>query len=89
MATDEDIKDETTEQVEETEAPEETSVETEHDAPVAGGLGAARYVHAAFFLIAILGAYVGSKVLVMAWVAVAVRRKPCGGSVVIAHSAIM
>jgi preprotein translocase subunit SecE len=71
MATDEDIKDETTEQVEETEAPEETSVETEHDAPVASGLGAARYVHAAFFLIAILGAYVASKVLVLAWGAIA------------------
>jgi preprotein translocase subunit SecE len=71
MATDEDIKDETKEQAEEAEAPEETSVETDHDAPVAGGLGAARYVHAAFFLIAILGAYVASKVLVLAWGAIA------------------
>jgi len=74
MATDEDIKDETTEQAPEAEAPAETSIEsaeTDHDAPVASGLGAARYVHAAFFLIAILGAYVVSKVLVLAWGAIA------------------
>ncbi len=74
MASDEDIKDEKTEQAEAKEAPEassETSAENEHDAPVAGGLGAARYVHATFFLIAILGAYVVSKVLVLAWGAIA------------------
>ena len=74
MATDEDIKDETKEQAEEAEASAETSIESaeiDHDAPVATGLGAARYVHATFFLIAILGAYVVSKVLVLAWGAIA------------------
>lgn len=71
MASDDDIKDETTEQAEEAEAPEQTSAENEHDAPVAGVLGAARYVHAAFFMLAILGAYVFSKVLVLAWGAIA------------------
>jgi len=75
MASDQDIKDDTTEEVETAEtagdALAETSGETEHDAPVAGGLGAARYVHAAFFLLAILGAYVFSKVLVLAWGALA------------------
>lgn len=74
MASEDDIKDDTAEQVEETEAPAETSIEpaeVDHDAPVASGLGAARYVHAAFFLIAILGAYVVSKVLVLAWGAIA------------------
>jgi preprotein translocase subunit SecE len=72
MASDEDIKDDTTEQADEAEAPEETSVEAEQEArPVAGALGAARYVHAAFFLLAILGAYVVSKVLVLAWGALA------------------
>jgi len=72
MASEEDIKDEATEEaVEETEASELASTENEHDAPVATGLGAARYVHAAFFLIAILGAYVSSKALVLAWGAIA------------------
>src|SRR5262249_47326421 len=71
MASDEDIQDETTEQAPEVEAPAEASAEIDHDAPVATGLGAVRYVHAAFFLIAILGAYVVSKVLVLAWGAIA------------------
>jgi preprotein translocase subunit SecE len=71
MASDEDIKDETKDQVDETAAPEQTSAENEHDAPVAGALGAARYVHAAFFMLAILGAYIASKVLVLAWGAIA------------------
>jgi preprotein translocase subunit SecE len=71
MASDEDIKDETKDQVDETEAPEQTSAENEHDAPVASALGAARYVHAAFFMLAILGAYIASKVLVLAWGAIA------------------
>jgi preprotein translocase subunit SecE len=74
MASEDDIKDDTAEQVEETEAPADTSIESaevDHDAPVASGLGAVRYVHAAFFLIAILGAYVVSKVLVLAWGAIA------------------
>jgi preprotein translocase subunit SecE len=72
MATDEDIKDETTEQADQADAPEETSADNEHDGPaVAGSLGAARYVHASFFAIAILGAYVFSKVLVLAWGAIA------------------
>ena len=71
MASDEDIKDETTEPAEEAGTPEHASAENEHDAPVAGALGAARYVHAAFFLLAILGAYVFSKVLVLAWGAIA------------------
>lgn len=35
--------------------------------PAATGLGAARYVHAAFFLAAILGAYVVSKLLTLGW----------------------
>lgn len=35
--------------------------------PVASGLGATRYVHAAFFLAAILGAYVVSKLLTLGW----------------------
>jgi preprotein translocase subunit SecE len=74
MASDQDIKDDTTEEVETATADDAlavTSAETDHDAPVAGGLGAARYVHAAFFLLAILGAYVFSKVLVLAWGALA------------------
>jgi preprotein translocase subunit SecE len=72
MASDEDIKDETTEQADEADVPEETSTEIEHEArPLAGSLGAVRYVHAAFFALAILGAYVASKVLVLAWGAIA------------------
>ena len=71
MATDEDIKDETKEQVDETAALEQASDDSEHDAAAAKALGAARYVHAAFFLLAILGAYVFSKVLVLAWGALA------------------
>ena len=71
MASDEDIKDETKEQPEEAATPELLSAENEHDAPVAGALGAARYVHAAFFMLAILGAYIASKVMVLAWGAIA------------------
>jgi preprotein translocase subunit SecE len=69
---DEKDLDEPKEQTEAVEAPAETSgesVETEEAAT--GSLGAARYVHAAFFLIAILGAYVSSKILVLAWGAIA------------------
>jgi preprotein translocase subunit SecE len=48
------------------------SVETEDAAgDAAGGLGAAKYVHAAFFFAAILAAYVSAKVLVMGWGALA------------------
>ena len=45
------------------------AIEKPEDAvePVASGLGAARYVHAAFFLAAILGAYVVSKLLMLGW----------------------
>ena len=67
---DEKDLDEPKEQTESVEAPEETSgesVESETDEHAAAAIGAARYVHAAFFLIAILGAYVTSKILVMAW----------------------
>jgi len=72
MASDEDIKDDTTEQAETADAPEETSADAEHDAPPAAqSLGAARYVHATFFALAILGAYVFGKVLVLAWGAIA------------------
>jgi preprotein translocase subunit SecE len=71
MASDEDIKDETKGEADEAAAPEALSAENEHDAPVASGLGAARYVHAAFFMLAILGAYVASKVMVLAWGAIA------------------
>jgi preprotein translocase subunit SecE len=71
MASEDDIKDEAPEQAEAAEAPEVTSAESEHEAHVASSLGAARYVHAAFFLLAILGAYVGSKMLVLAWGAIA------------------
>jgi preprotein translocase subunit SecE len=72
MASDEDIKDETTEQADVADAPEETSTETDHEArPMASSFGAVRYVHAAFFALAILGAYVMSKVLVLAWGAIA------------------
>ena len=35
--------------------------------PAASGFGAARYVHTAFFLAAILGAYVMSKLLTLGW----------------------
>ena len=72
MASDEDIKDDTTEQADEAEAAEETSAELEREArPVACSLGAARYVHAAFFALAILGAYVAGKMLFLAWGAIA------------------
>jgi preprotein translocase subunit SecE len=73
MASDEDIQDETKELAEEADAPEETSEDPEHHEaqPLAGSLGAIRYVHAAFFALAILGAYVVGKVLVLAWGAIA------------------
>jgi len=41
------------------------------DAHAAAGLGAARYVHAAFFVGAILTAYLASKLIVLAWGAIA------------------
>ena len=64
--------DEPKEQTEAVEAPEETSGESvEADEHATTGLGAARYVHAVFFLVAILGAYVTSKLLVLAWGAIA------------------
>jgi len=72
MASEDDIQDDAKEQAEVADAPEQESAETEHEAQAAAGtFGAARYVHAAFFLLAILGAYVGSKVLVLAWGAIA------------------
>jgi preprotein translocase subunit SecE len=66
--------DEPKEQTETVDALAETSgenVDTETQDHAARAIGAARYVHAAFFLIAILGAYVTSKILVMAWGAIA------------------
>ena len=46
----------------------EASTSTEADEPVeTTGLGAARYVHAAFFVAAILAAYISAKLLVMGW----------------------
>jgi preprotein translocase subunit SecE len=48
----------------------ETSASVEVDEPAqeaAGGFGASRYVHAAFFVAAILAAYVSAKLLVVAW----------------------
>jgi preprotein translocase subunit SecE len=48
----------------------ETSASVEVDESVeasTGGLGAARYVHAAFFVAAILAAYISAKLLVMGW----------------------
>jgi preprotein translocase subunit SecE len=67
--------DEPKEQTDAVDAPEETSVEAveggEDGERATGTLGAARYVHAAFFLIAILGAYISSKLLVLAWGAIA------------------
>jgi preprotein translocase subunit SecE len=69
---DEKDLDEPKEQTEAVEAPAETSGENvEAEEAATGSLGAARYVHAAFFLIAILGAYVSSKILVLAWGAIA------------------
>ena len=41
------------------------------EAQAAGALGAARYVHAAFFVAAILAAYLSSKLLVLAWGSIA------------------
>jgi preprotein translocase subunit SecE len=55
-------------------AEEDTGASVENDESgeeSANGLGAARYVHAAFFLAAILAAYVSAKVLVMGWGALA------------------
>ncbi len=50
------------------EAQTSTSVEVdESEETQTSGLGAARYVHAAFFLVAILAAYVSAKLLVMGW----------------------
>jgi preprotein translocase subunit SecE len=46
----------------------EASTSIEADEPVeAGSLGAARYVHAAFFAAAILAAYISAKLLVVIW----------------------
>jgi preprotein translocase subunit SecE len=66
---DEKDMDEPKEETAEVLPPEEKSIEAveEGEERPTGMLGAARYVHAAFFLIAILGAYVGSKLLVLAW----------------------
>ena len=75
MASEDDDKKELPEQAEADEAEAEAS-ELESQAiqkpediaePVATGLGAVRYVHAAFFLAAILGAYVVSKLLSLGW----------------------
>jgi preprotein translocase subunit SecE len=50
------------------EADTSTSVEVDEPAETSTtGLGASRYVHAAFFVAAILAAYVSAKLLVMAW----------------------
>jgi preprotein translocase subunit SecE len=50
------------------EAETSTSVEVDESVETStSGLGAARYVHAAFFAAAILAAYVSAKLLVMAW----------------------
>ncbi len=50
-------------------ATEEVSVDEqdEIEATATGSLGAARYVHAAFFLAAIIGAYISSKLIVLGW----------------------
>jgi preprotein translocase subunit SecE len=45
--------------------------ETAEDEAAAGSLGATRYVHAAFFVAAIIGAYIMGKMLGMAWGAIA------------------
>jgi preprotein translocase subunit SecE len=50
------------------EAQPSASVEVDESEETAtSGLGAARYVHAAFFVAAILAAYVSAKLLVMGW----------------------
>jgi preprotein translocase subunit SecE len=54
------------------DAPAGASAEaTEDEAHAAGALGAARYVHAAFFVAAILAAYLSSKLIVLAWGSIA------------------
>lgn len=53
------------------ESAEASGDETTEDEGAAGSLGATRYVHAAFFLAAIVGAYITGKVLVLAWGAIA------------------
>jgi preprotein translocase subunit SecE len=70
---DEKDVDEPKEQTAEVLPPEETSMEAveEGSENITGSLGAARYVHAAFFLIAIIGTYIASKLLVLAWGAIA------------------
>ncbi len=77
MAGDDDDKKKLEEEQAETETVEDQAseelaskaIEKPEDAvePQASGMGAARYVHAAFFLAAILGAYVVSKLLMLGW----------------------
>jgi preprotein translocase subunit SecE len=78
MASDEQNKDEPKETTEVVDAPATTSatdaVERAEDAGervASATLAATRYVHAAFFIAAILGAYLASKLLVLAWGALA------------------
>lgn len=49
------------------ESPEKATAETAEDEEAAAALGATRYVHAAFFLAAIIGAYITGKVLGLVW----------------------
>ena len=66
MATENETEKDTQEQVEKAEAQVATSDEGSGDAaPV--NLGVARYVHAAFFGAAILGAYVIGKIVTLLW----------------------
>lgn len=53
------------------ESSEQAAVETAEDEDAAGTLGATRYVHAAFFFAAIIGAYITGKMLGLAWGAIA------------------
>ena len=67
---DDEKKDELVKADDEVPAETETSASVEVDEPVdeaTSGLGAARYVHAAFFAAAILAAYVSAKLIGMAW----------------------
>ena len=70
---DENNVDEPKEETAEVLPPEEKSMEAVEagEENITASLGASRYVHAAFFLIAILGAYITSKLLVLAWGAIA------------------
>jgi len=71
MATKDDEKEDALAKADETVPAEaETSASTEVDEALQEGvsvLGAARYVHAAFIVAAILAAYVSAKVLVVCW----------------------